>query len=128
MKPSSTSTIKRAQKGALYLKIISQLFNRTAQDDASLREFQITNVELSPDKGVIYVLFYCDKGQEYFEAEGLKRLILYKPSLRAALAREVNGRYTPEIVFKYDKLFEKAERINSLIDKLKEEDEQQIEE
>jgi ribosome-binding factor A len=110
--------IKRAQKAAQLLRIICTLFSNASRDDDRLQGAQITRVELSPDKSRCYVFFYHPGGEEAFK-ETLRYLILYKPSLRAALSKEIAGRYTPELEFAFDHSFEKAERIEALFEKLK---------
>ena len=111
--------IKRAQRASLLLRAISTLFSSVARDDAALNGVTINRVELSPDKSTCYVYFYTAQGEEVFKNELLSRLILYKPSLRAALAKEIAGRYTPELIFKFDNAFEKSLRIETLISGLK---------
>ena len=54
--------------------------------------------------------------------EKLKKLVLYKPSLRTALSKLISSRYVPEIIFKFDKQFEKQQRIEALIESVKGED------
>ncbi len=112
--------IKRAQKASLLLRTISTLFSKAVQDDAQLNGTMINRVELAPDKSTCYVYFYTPLGEDEFSQKLLPRLILYKPSLRAALAREVRGRYTPELVFKFDQTFEKSMRIDTILSELKE--------
>ncbi len=112
--------IKRAQKASLLLRTISTLFSKAVQDDAQLSGLMINRVELAPDKSTCYVYFYDPKGEVEFNQNFLPRLILYKPSLRAALAKEIAGRYTPELVFKFDNVFEKSMRIETLLSELKE--------
>jgi hypothetical protein len=73
---------------------------------------------LSPDKGHCYVFFATIGGVEEFN-EKLNRLKLYKPSLRAALAKEINGRYTPDITFKFDAAQEKTNRVEELLRRFK---------
>lgn len=115
------SDIKRAQKASLLLRSISTLFLEAARDNKKLSELFINRVELSPDKGTVYIFFYTDKGQEGFNLL-LKELTLYKPSLRAALAKTIAGRYTPELIFKFDTSFAKTQRIESLLDQIKKEE------
>lgn len=112
------SSIKRAQKASLLLRTISALLLETARDNPALVGLTITRVELSPDKGSVHVYFYTDKGLAGFK-ETLQDLKLYKPSLRAALARSIAGRYTPEITFKFDETFEKTQRLEHLLDAIK---------
>jgi ribosome-binding factor A len=117
---SQVRHIKHAQKESLLMRHILTLFNQTALDDERIKDVFITRVALSPDKGVCSVYFYSPKGQEYFE-ELLEILKLYKPSLRKALASSIKARYTPELIFKFDTKFEKQQRIEQLLDKLKDE-------
>lgn len=110
--------IKRAQKSSLYLRTISTLFSQLTLENKELNSVYVNRIEMSPDKSMIYVLFYSPLGIEEFNKK-LQTLILYKPSLRAALAKQIDGRYTPDIVFKYDEAQEKVDRIDNLLQDLK---------
>lgn len=112
------SDIKRAQKASLLLQTIAPLISQAMQDNKNLNGLFVNRVELSPDKGTCYVLFYCLQGEDEFNKK-LPELILYKPSLRAALARQINGRYTPEIIFKYDAVQSHVDKIENLLQDLK---------
>lgn len=120
MSESRSRDIKKGQKESLLFQEISSLFLKTSMDDPRLQGLFINRVELSPDKGHCSVYFYSFKGEEDFN-EKLEILKLYKPSLRKALAQKIKGRYVPEIVFKYDKQFEKQQGIEDLFEKLKKE-------
>jgi len=115
------SDIKRAQKTSLLFRTITKLFSETLFDNKDLTGFYVNRVELSPDKGICYVYFYAPGGEADFK-EKLHLLKLYKPSTRAAIAREVQGRYAPDIVFKFDKIEVKARHIDDLLNKIKFED------
>ena len=90
-----------------------------ARDDASLQSITITRVALSADKSSCSVFFYTPAGEEAFK-KMLETLKLYKPSLRTALAAKIRGRYTPDIIFRFDEQYEKSEKMNKLLEKLKE--------
>lgn len=109
------SHIKRAQKEKLLMRTISQLFYEACADDVRLNGLSITKVVLSPDKGNCHVYFYSTEGKEAFKDQ-LEILKLYKPSMRAALAREIDSRYTPELMFKFDTHFEELQRIEKVLD------------
>jgi len=113
--------LKRSQKESQLRKEISKLFLAVKQDDKNFDDLFINKVQLSSDKSVVYVLFFSHKGEDYFD-EKLPLLILYKPSMRKALAQLIKSRYTPQLKFKYDKTFEKQCKIEELLDKIKEED------
>ncbi len=120
MKKRSIFDIKRAQKSSLLLRSISNLFMKVAMDDPRLQGLYVNRIELSPDKGHCYVYFCALGGEEMF-SDKLGTLILYKPSLRAALAQTIPSRYTPEIMFKFDTTAEKAQRIEAILEKIKHE-------
>ena len=120
---SSTADVKRAQKESLLFREISQLFLQAGLDDPKLQTITIYRVALSSDKGVCTVYFYTPEGEETFTKELLPIVTQYKVSLRRALASRIRSRYTPELVFAFDKQFEKQLRIEELIEKVKEEEE-----
>ncbi len=115
---SSVSNVKRAQKESLLFREISQLFLQATMDDPRLRGIFVNRVHLSPDKGLCTVYFYTAEGEEHFN-QILHTLTLYKPSLRKALASTIKGRYVPDLLFKFDKQFEKQQRIEELIEQVR---------
>lgn len=121
MKNQVSKERRRAQKESLLRKELSKLFLEIQRNDPQFEGIYINRVSLSPDKSMVRVLFYSHEGENFFK-EKLKNLILYKPSIRKALSQLIPSRYTPEIIFVFDKTFEKQCRIESLLDKIKEED------
>lgn len=113
--------IKKAQKEALLLKELSQLFLHITLDDSRLEGVTITRVELSRDKSVCNVFFYSPDGLDKFE-EVRATLVLYKPSLRKALSQQIPGRYVPNLVFKYDEKFDKQMRLETILNQVKQEE------
>lgn len=118
MNNKRVSDIKRAQKESLLFRTISKLFLEMTMDEQGFAGFCVNRITLSPDKSQCYVYFSTTGGQKEFD-EKLEKLKLYKPSMRAALAKEISGRYTPQIVFKFDATQEKANRIDELLHNLK---------
>ena len=119
MRASQVPSIKRSQKESLLYKELSRLFLELILDDARLIGITLTRAGLSQDKGVCSVFFYCPGGMDEFKQK-LGILILYRPSLRKALATVAPSRYTPELVFKFDTQFEKQQRIDLLLERIKE--------
>lgn len=117
----SKPNVKKSQKESLLFRAIAQLFTQTMLDDKKLQGLFINRVKLSDDKGVCTVYFYTTGGLADFK-EKLATLILYKPSMRHALAKTINSRYTPELIFKFDDQFEKQQRIEGLLEQVKGED------
>ena len=112
--------IKKAQRESYFYREISTLFSRITIDDPRLNGLYINKVSLSSDGGTCVVLFLATNGEAEFQ-EKLPTLILYKPSLRSALAKTGHGRYTPNLIFRYDEDQAKVDKINRLLDKLKDE-------
>lgn len=110
--------IRKAQKESYFHQEISKLFLQITMDEARLNGLFINRVTLSPDGGTCVVLFLAANGRAEFE-EKLPILVLYKPSMRTALAKTSRGRYTPNLIFRYDEDYEKVEKINRLLDTLK---------
>lgn len=101
------------------MKTIARLLSLQMVEDPSLRGVFVSRVEFNADKSVCSVFFYTEEGEEFF-AEKLERLKLYRPSLRKALAQEIEGRYVPEIVFRFDAQMKKQLAIEHLLDTIKE--------
>ena len=110
--------IRKAQKESYFYQEISKLFLQITMDESRLSGLFINRVHLSPDGGTCVVLFLAANGRAEFE-EKLPILVLYKPSMRTALAKTSRGRYTPNLIFRYDEDHEKVEKINRLLDTLK---------
>jgi len=118
MNNPNVSDIKRSQKESLLFREISKLFHTILIENPELSGLFVNRIKLSPDKGFCTVYFYTAEGVDYFH-EKLKTLILYKPAMRKALSQTIAGRYTPDMVFKFDEQFEKQAHIESLLDKVK---------
>lgn len=116
---SGSRSIKQAQKESLLLREISSLLVKGSLDDPRLAGLTITRVSLSSDKSACSVFFYNPGGHEEFK-KLLEVLKLYKPSLRTALAKSIKSRYVPELIFKFDDQYEKEEKMNKILDALKE--------
>lgn len=110
--------VRRAKKAALFLKEISELFYQAAQDNADIKDLYPSRVKFSADLGICNVLFFSPHGKEYFDRK-LPLLILFKPSLRTAVAKRIPMRRVPDFSFHYDDEFEKQQKVDSLISKLK---------
>ena len=93
-------------------------------EDSRLHQITVNRVELSADKGLCYIFFYSPQGESIY-LELLPILMKYKPTLRKALAQDLQSRYTPNLAFEYDCQLEKQVRIERLLDKVKEDEEGQ---
>lgn len=118
MSHSRVSEIKHAQKESNLFHKIAQFFLQIKQDDPELQNLSITRVKLTPDKGTCIVFFAAPGGLKEYEAKR-PALVLYKTSLRKALAQVIPGRYTPNLKFTYDEQVEKQRRVDALLEKLR---------
>ena len=112
--------IKRAQRESFLFREIANLLLQVLRDEKELTSLSVTRAKLSPDGGLCTVFFYTQGGEKEFR-EKLQTLKLYKPSLRAALSKILHGRYTPELLFKYDESVDKQQKIELLFEQLKKE-------
>jgi len=124
MKRSKVSYIKRAQRASFLQHQVGSFFVTIMQDEPSLATFTLTRVELSDKGGMCNLFFMCAGGKKEFE-EKFNQLVVYKPGLRHALSKALNSRYCPDLMFKYDETLEKVEKIERLLDSLKESDTQE---
>ena len=85
-----------------------------------LRDLYINRVKLSADGSICTVFFHSNRGLEAFE-ELRPELVLYKPSMRSALAKSIHSRRIPDLRFVYDEQFDKQRRVDDLIESLKQE-------
>lgn len=122
MARSRSQEIRREQKKSFYLSEISQFVARLVQDEPLFVSLCLTRAELSPDghRCTIYGIAIADDSTDLAAREELfdtmlGKLILYTPSLRAALAKSLSSRYVPELRFGYDAQRVKQERIDSLL-------------
>ena len=112
--------IKREQKKSLFIREISQIIQLIAETEPLVAKVYPTRLDFSNDYGICYVyLSTFDEFSEEIFAKSLEVLKLYKPSIRKELATRLNPRYTPNIVFLYDKVREKQSKIDNLLDKVR---------
>jgi ribosome-binding factor A len=113
--------IKQAQKEKLLFREISHLLLQLSLEDPRLRNITLSRVKLSPDRSICFVYFYTPEGKETFE-DMLELLKLYKASMRKSIASKIEARYTPDLRFMFDDKYEKQERLEQLLEKVKSEE------
>lgn len=120
---STLHDIKRDKRKKLYLRELSVIVQALATQEPAVADVYVTRIEFSADTGICFVYFtsFVPDGLASYE-KALEILKLYKGSMRKELARSVNARYTPELVFVYDENKEKERHIHGLLDKVLEEE------
>ena len=102
-------------------KALSQIIDYEVKNSNVTGMISVTKVKVTPDLkyAKVYVSILNSKSNEK-TLEGLKASAGF---IRTSLAKKVNLRITPEIVFKYDDSIEHGERIESLLQEIKKQDE-----
>lgn len=119
---SSVGHIKHSKKESLFLKEIMVIFRELSLDDPRMTDLFVSRVGLSADCGMCTVFFYTPRGEEYFKLRS-EMLKGYAPGIRKVLSQRIKVRHTPEIFFKFDDRFEKEQRIENILEKIKTENE-----
>ena len=112
-------SVKFAQKETQLLREFATIYMQLCMEEPTLSTLVVGRVDLSQDKGICTVYFHSALGEEDY-VEKRKILVLYKPSIRCALAKNIRGRYTPQIIFRYDRNYAKQKRLEELIDSVRE--------
>ncbi|MFC1854734.1 ribosome-binding factor A [Candidatus Dependentiae bacterium] len=113
--------IKRAQKQSYILHEITPLLSELLSNDNALSKLFVSKVELSPDGGMCHIFFSTFSSKEDY-TNASEALMLYKPSVRKALATILNSKYTPDVRFHYDAGKDKERHMNKIFEKISDED------
>ncbi len=102
-------------------KALSQIIDYEVKNPNVTGMISVTKVKVTPDLkyAKVYVSILNAKDNEQ-TLEGLKESSGF---MRSSLAKKVNLRITPELVFEYDDSIEHGERIDSLLREIKKQDE-----
>lgn len=103
-------------------KALSQIIDYEVKNPDVTGMISVTKVKVTPDLkyAKVYVSILNAKNNEK-TLEGLKASSGF---IRSSLAKKVNLRITPELVFEYDDSLEHGERIESLLKQIKKQDEE----
>ncbi len=80
--------------------------------DSRLAEVTISNVQMSPDLKQAKIYFIVPKGVS--SSRALKGMERARGFFRSSIARAMNLRYTPDLVFFYDKQHEEIEKLDMI--------------
>jgi len=116
----SSINIKKERRKSLFLREISNIVYMISQNEPLLASVFPSRVDLSEGEGVCLVYFSAPSEEDFLKS--LDVLKKYKGQIRTAIAQAKQSRYTPELVFKYDHILEKTQKIEALLNKAKEED------
>jgi len=87
--------------------------------DNRLRNVTILSVKMSPDLRLATIFYSVDPDSDIKQvSKGFERA---KGFFRSQIARRLNLRYTPELVFRYDNKYKSNERLEELFQEIAEE-------
>ena len=89
--------------------------------DPRVQSVTITGVKLTNDLKKARIYFVLRGGDDKKKEEALRGMQSAKGFIRHELGNTLNLKYIPEIDFYYDGSFDYAERIETLIDRIKDE-------
>ena len=103
-------------------KALSQIIDYEVKNPDVTGMISVTKVKVTPDLkyAKVYVSILNSKNNDK-TMEGLKASSGF---MRTSLAKKVNLRITPELVFEYDDSIEHGERIENLLREIKKQDEE----
>ncbi len=102
--------IKRLE--SLSLRELSLLLQKDVKNNA-LREITITEVRITNDLSYMTIFYTCYQTKSKDIAQ--KALEETKGYIRSNLAKKINARKMPELIFQYDEALEYGNRINSIL-------------
>jgi ribosome-binding factor A len=120
MMPSTshrTPSFRMQRVERMIQKRLAQLI-QTELSDPRLQMITISHVDVSKDLSSATVLVTLLNGDVEVQEENVRILNHAAHHLRHCLAKESTWRKCPELRFKYDRAFEKTQRVASLLDEI----------
>ncbi len=113
-------SIKAQRIGSSYVREISDILRAEVHDE-SIKNVSITYVKVSDD--LSYAKVYFTTFDKTNVDELVRDLNKAAPFIRTCLAERIDVRHTPELEFVYDTSIDYGEKIERIIDKIKEKEE-----
>ena len=108
-------SVKIERYGSHFKEAISYILLREIQD-SNLKFVSITDVDITNDLGFAKVYFtILDKNKKDIVLKSLNKA---KSFIRMEIAKRVDIRKMPELIFVYDESIEHGEKIDKILDKL----------
>jgi ribosome-binding factor A len=114
------SCIKKRRREGLIARELALPLQRAFDEQAETRGFYISRVELSDGAGLctIFLARLVENGDV---GAAMRAIKLFAPSTRTALAKLLNGRYVPDILFVFDKHVDKVRELNTVLSRVSQE-------
>ncbi|MDI4567631.1 MAG: 30S ribosome-binding factor RbfA [Mycoplasma sp.] len=108
--------INTKRLASTYFRVIAKIIKEEIKD-SNLSLANVTDVVLSKDRKNlnVYVRFISQPNKS------IKKLNLLKPLFQSRLSKALNIYKSPHILFKLDTTFEKAQKIEDILEKLEKE-------
>ncbi len=117
----------RVERADSFIMEELSLILRSEVQEPGVSDLSVTAVDLTPDRrnARVYVTSY--EGEESLQ-EGLEGVERAKGYIRYRLAQLLSWPFTPEIEFRPDRTWERAQRIESLLEEWHNEDSAEVDE
>ncbi|WP_128008594.1 30S ribosome-binding factor RbfA [Mycoplasma sp. ATU-Cv-703] len=107
-------SVNHKRKESLYFQALARILHEQTKGPL-LRKITLTGAKLSGDASHLE-LHYTTLSQKIKTEQALQKAV---PFLRSRLAREVNPRLVPQLVFKFDTSLERGIKIDAILENLR---------
>ena len=116
-KEEKTKSVRLQQRESTLLRLIGDMFINLQTHIKELYKVFPNKIDLSPDGSLAKIYLFSDEGEE-FVRKIIGDLVVYKPSMKKAIATHISLRVIPNILFVFDKQYEKEQKLQNFIDKV----------
>lgn len=106
--------VKKLKKESTINKILKPLLQESFKENIVLKQFFIDKIELSKESGLCNIFLFGGRTKEEQEM-AIQEVKMLGPSTRAALARILKSRYTPEIRFLFNHNHDKIAKLDAAL-------------
>ena len=112
-------SVKKERVESIIKRELAPIINNRL-NDPSLQFVSVTDVTLTNDMSFAYI--YVSFLNENDKEKGMEALVRAKGTLRSEIAKVLSLRRTPELIIKLDESLEYGNKIESILNKINQED------
>lgn len=114
-------SVRLKQRESVLLHAVGDIFVHLQKEIKELVYVFPNRIDLSADGSLAKIYLYSTNGSD-FVSRIVGQLIFYRSSIRKSIGSMVAFRVVPEILFLYDNAYEKEQKLQHFIDKVREND------
>ena len=114
------SCIKKKRREGLIARELAVPLQDAFNEQSETRGLYISRVELSDGAGLC-TIFLARLAENGDIGVAMRAVKLFAPSTRTALAKLLNGRYVPNVLFVFDEHAEKVRELNAVLSRVSQE-------